>query len=100
MGTKGSFEVARFARVSFGDLLAPAFAIVALGMAITMFVLNKSLQERLHRSIYMDDIQVGSTGPEEDLDQLIEETEEALKKGNFFLLNHGLKLEMMAQMVG
>ena len=81
----GPFEVARFARVSFGDLLAPAYAIVALGMAISMFVVNKSLQARLQRSIYMDDIQVGSTGPEEDLDQLVEETEEALKKGNFFI---------------
>ena len=47
MGSSGKFERARFARVSFGDLLAPAFAILVLGKAITMFIQNKQLQSRL-----------------------------------------------------
>ena len=47
MGSEGPFEIARFEKVSFGDLLAPAYAIVALGLAIKYFIKNESLKERL-----------------------------------------------------
>ena len=33
----------------------------------------------------MDDIQVGSKGPHEDMNELIVETEEGLKKANFHI---------------
>merc|ERR1711891_51038 len=50
-----------------------------------MFIKNKSLKERLLRAIYMDDIQVGSKGPHENMDELITETEQGLKQANFHL---------------
>ena len=70
MGSDSNFEIARFVKVSFGDLLTPAFAIVALGLAIMMFIKNESLREQLPRAIYMDDIQVESKGPHENMDEL------------------------------
>ena len=68
--------------MSFGDILAPPFAVLIIALCISMFMVNKDLKERLASTIYMDDVQI-PVKPGEDPDQLIKQTAEALERGGF-----------------
>ena len=83
MGSNSRWRIARFCRMSFGDINAPAFAIVVLALCIMTFVLNEVLRKRIIDSTYMDDIQIPILSKEEDVDEFIQQTEAGLKKGGF-----------------
>ena len=76
--------------MSFGDILAPPFAVLIIALCISMFMKNEDLKERLATTIYMDDVQI-PVKPEEDPDQLIRQTAEALRllKEEAFVLKNG-----------
>ena len=82
MGSNTKWRVARFTRMSFGDLLAPSFAVVILHMCIETFIINQSLKKRVVKATYMDDVQIPVISGE-NVSELIKETQEGLGKGGF-----------------
>ena len=82
LGSGNSWAQARFEQMSFGDILAPPFTVLIIALCISMFMKNEDLKERLASTIYMDDVQI-PVKPEEDPDQLIRQTAEALERGGF-----------------
>ena len=52
MGSNTRWKTARFKQMSFGDILAPAFAIVILRMCIETFIVDQTLKIRLSESTY------------------------------------------------
>ena len=71
-----------FTVVSFGVVLGGSTSQLAINDCAETFI-SEAPRKSLTNSIYMDDIMLGSDSPENSIENMVQEVDSGLKKGNF-----------------